>query len=127
MTNSPDTTNPILAAWLRPSVPDGERTIEELCREWRLVDAKMAYDLALIPNDDDGDELIAAAYRRRGEIEEALGARVPETADDCRMVLDLVLRVLSDDAIVAEGEMQLIRSVHAGLNHVRNEAERRTA
>jgi hypothetical protein len=49
-------------------------SIHDLCREWRLVTAKLDYDLAALPEtDDDGTaRLIAEAGHRIAEIEQAL-------------------------------------------------------
>ena len=96
------------------------RTVAELCRQWRIVKAKLSYDIALLPEhhpDADLDSLCDAAYDGMHAIEAELASRKLLTPQELYEVQRIALDNLSDEAstVVEENDIGLLRTVRLGL------------
>ena len=106
-----------------PKNPDAERTVVELCHEWKIVDAKLKYDLAchnaVDADDDDGtNRLCTAANDRQHEIEEELADRRLMTAVECGAVLGIVLRNFDEYQSGEDSDREMLKAVRRGLAHI---------
>jgi|SRR5450631_2409327 hypothetical protein len=104
--------------------PAADLTISELCHERRVLTAKLAYDLAQLPDtDDDGtNRLIDEADPRINEIERALAEGDIDSLDDAQAILRIATENLAEKGVVEESDLDLIRAVHQALNGIRNKS-----
>jgi hypothetical protein len=93
--------------------PAAEPTISELCHEWRVLTAKLAYDLAALPEtDDDGtNRLIDEADPRISEIEQALAKGDIDSLDDAQAILRVAIENLAEKSVIEEGDLNMVRAV----------------
>jgi hypothetical protein len=99
---------------------EDQRTVAQLCREWRLVNAKLAYDVACLPEGKDSDELCTAANQRIFEIEEELAASRIDDLDDAQAVLSIIGKNMDEELMGEDRDRAMLRAVHRGMNHIRN-------
>jgi hypothetical protein len=108
----------------RPAPMAPESTVWELCREWRLVHAKLQYDLAALPDTmeaaDDTGRLCDVANERIHEIEEALAASEPDTFDDVQAILAVVLKNMRDEHMGEDRDRGMVKAAHTAMNRLRN-------
>ena len=94
--------------------------VAQLCHEWRLVTAKLQYDLARLTDDEKSDDLCTAADARICEIEEELAEAEIDNLDDAQAVLSIIAKNM-DEQLMREGRDRAMPSaVHRGMNHIRN-------
>jgi hypothetical protein len=105
---------------LAPLINESEPTVAQLCREWRLVNAKLAYDVACLPEGQDSEELCTAANQRIFEIEEELAASRIDDLDDAQAVLSIIGKNMDEELMGEDRDRAMLRAVHRGMNHIRN-------
>ena len=110
-----ETTTPTTPQW--PAVPDAERTVESLAHEYRVVVAKMKYDLEADPDrsDERSDAIIDPAHERQHEIMTEIGRRRLTTAAECEAGLQLVLADAAEDVPFIDVHHDLIHAVFVAL------------
>ena len=104
-------------------------SIHDLCREWRLITAKLEYELAaLAETDDDGTtRLIGEAGHRIAEIEQALTESDIDSLADAQAILSIAIKNLAEKGVVEAGDVDMVRAVRAALSHLRHKTGDATA
>ena len=97
-----------------------EPTVAQLCREWRLVNAKLQYDLACLTDGKDSDDICTAANHRIYEIEEELADAKIEDLDDAQAVLSIIGKNMDEELMGEDRDRAMLRAVHRGMNYIRN-------
>jgi hypothetical protein len=110
---------------------DAGRSVADLCREWKIVAAKLNYDLACLPeadtlkdDSDATDKLCEAANGRQHEIEEELGARKLATVSECEGVIGVILKNLIEYDVIEDHDRSMLRNILRALQDMRIEAKR---
>lgn len=125
------------APWLKSDTPDAKRSVVDLVREWRLIEAKAAYDLQVVADDRASEtaalEAAKPLWRRQAEIEkEIVGRGELATYSDVIAALDLVLHCgeigwatsVADEDGATTGILRVIRATLPQLELARREEGR---
>jgi len=110
---------------------DAARSLADLCREWKIVAAKLNCDFACRPeadtlkNDSDAiDKLCTAANGRQHEIEEELGGRRLAMVSECEDVIGVILKNLIEYNVIEDHDRSMLRNILRALQDMRIEAKR---
>ncbi len=104
------------------------RPAYSICREWRQVHLKAAYDVSMLDeHDEDGTARISdIAEATKSELESDLDQASIETGDDVGAVLGIALCVLQENND-AERVSRLIRIAKSAVYHLGDAAPRSAA
>ena len=104
-----------------PEHPAREPTIGGLCHEWRLMRAKLEYDVLRLP-DKESDVLVAETGELTGDIEDKLARSTPATLDEVQEMLGVVLASLREKRLAdTESEIAIVSTAHKGLNRLQRQ------
>jgi hypothetical protein len=111
------------AATAQGNTKNRATSVADLCREWRLVQAKLAYDLAALQEtDDDGTaRIIDAAGPHISEIEQALAESDIETLEEAQLIVNLVLKNMREKQVVEEIDLDMLAAVRKALPYLKPE------
>jgi len=104
------------------------RSAYSICREWRQVHLKCAYEISMLdPEDDDGTDLIVdLATATQRELEHDLADAAVTTTEDAHAVLGIALCLLHEGWGAESQRIEhLINVARHGLVTIDNAAKRR--
>lgn len=106
-------------AWSPPTVPDVERSVEDLIRERRLLEAETAVTRVRFEHSDaETNRHLDPVDDRIVEIEEELAQRRPTTPDDARDLLDMALDRFENDGDPPERFFTIAKNVRLWISGI---------
>ena len=109
------------AATAQGNTKNRATSIADLCREWRLITAKLECELAALPEtaDDDTGRLIGEGGHRIAEIEQALAESDIETLEEAQLIVNVVLKNMREKQVVEESDLDMLAAVRKALPHLK--------
>ena len=107
------------------------RSVWSLCREWRQENLRAQFEASMLDEGDDKgiDRIVSVAHANMEELEAQIIEAAPTTEDldEAQAALNIALAIMRENAVNTGRAEAIIRSVHRGLNSVRNAVERSAA